>query len=441
MTVTVQSGIKEAGAKAAEARAQPGPLKTVPGIAERGHFIDRAEFDERVKDLVFRQSVLFPGKAFVISLSKVRERFGSKWPRIAERAHPLVREAVERHLTGRDIFTRFRDLDYLVVFANHTDEEALLKVTLIAMEVSKRLSGGDAAMKVLVVRKAADFTSGEIIFEDLGTAEVVARRLEDGEASSESDVQPRSQGDPQSTQFMYRPLWYVRHRLLASYLCLPARPLPSGRVLTGYETLPGGTQSSRVAELDLATLRRVRDELTKLVKGGRKMLLACPVHQDTLAAGKSGKDYLSLYQSLPEALRKMVMIELVFGADVGSLDRLPEAALALSGLCRSLIARLPRLGARLPQLSHAGLESVGVDLGSASDPEARILGDMTQFAEWANAEGLKTFVHGLNSLSLTSAAIGAGFDYVDGSVVTSIPDTPQGVQPFNLEDMYAHLVA
>lgn len=414
------------------------PIDTAQLPAKSTRFATSTEFEKRVKRLISSRDILLAAKVHIISLSKLPERYGSKWPRIADDVDAIARKAIERHLTGQDLYTRFHDLDYLIVFNRHTKEEAQLKTTLIAREISKRLSGDETMMKDLVVRTAVGHVSGNVIFKDLGTGEVLSRQFEEAASSSQKDA---AAGDvtPQPLQFLYRPLWYVRQRVLSTYLCLPVRALPSDRILTGYDTIQGAIHSTAIAELDLTTLRRVSADLSELLNSGRKLLLSCPVHVDTLTAHESRTDYQSLFRSIPESLRHFLVCELVWGSVRLSGVRLEEAAPTLTGLCRAVTARLPLSDGTLPNLRAAGLNAVGADLGARTDPEAPIIADMERFAEAANLQGLRTFVHGLDSLSLTTAAICAGFDYVGGDAITSVVDAPQGVHRFDLDDMFSRL--
>ncbi|MBV8535492.1 MAG: hypothetical protein JO128_07860 [Alphaproteobacteria bacterium] len=62
---------------------------------------------------------------------------------------------------------------------------------------------------------------------------------------------------------------------------------------------------------------------------------------------------------------------------------------------------------------------------------------MERFAAAAKRVGLVAYVHGLQSVSLATSAIGAGFDFVDGDVVKSVVDQPQAAYGFDMSDLFA----
>jgi hypothetical protein len=72
--------------------------------------------------------------------------------------------------------------------------------------------------------------------------------------------------------------------------------------------------------------------------------------------------------------------------------------------------------------------------------QATLIEKLPQFAERANRQGLRTYVHGLSSTAMATAAITAGFDYVDGDAVATIADTPSDAYPFTVENLYASIL-
>ncbi len=66
---------------------------------------------------------------------------------------------------------------------------------------------------------------------------------------------------------------------------------------------------------------------------------------------------------------------------------------------------------------------------------------MERFVGRASKAGLRTSVYGLNTLSLTTAAISSGFDYIEGDAVHSEVDQPDHVYRFQSEDLFAHLLS
>jgi hypothetical protein len=83
-------------------------------------------------------------------------------------------------------------------------------------------------------------------------------------------------------------------------------------------------------------------------------------------------------------------------------------------------------------------------LDNAVEAEARIIARMERFVAAANRHRFRTYVHGIESLSLAAAAKTAGFDYISGMTTTSLSDAvtrPQGVYEVSLGELFRGNVA
>ncbi len=61
---------------------------------------------------------------------------------------------------------------------------------------------------------------------------------------------------------------------------------------------------------------------------------------------------------------------------------------------------------------------------------------LSRFQRAAEKVGVPTFVHGVRSLSLAAAAMGAGYQFIDGdAVAASVPHVDRALA-FQLADLY-----
>jgi hypothetical protein len=66
---------------------------------------------------------------------------------------------------------------------------------------------------------------------------------------------------------------------------------------------------------------------------------------------------------------------------------------------------------------------------------------MNRFARAAERVSMPRYVHGAHTLSLVTAALGAGFNYIDGDAVAKLVDHPRHVAEFRLADLYGMVAA
>ena len=79
------------------------------------------------------------------------------------------------------------------------------------------------------------------------------------------------------------------------------------------------------------------------------------------------------------------------------------------------------------------------DVGGEVEDERDLIRAMQRFTKPSEGVGLRTYIRGLSSLSMTTAAICAGFDQVDGDAVASIVDAPKAMYRFEPLDLIRNL--
>lgn len=414
--------------------------------ADGGLVLSREEFEHHLKSFARSdpQAAPLAGRVNFIGLSKIREKLGDRWGRVAERADEITRRAIERRLTAADVYTRYKELHYLIIFAHLPREQAQLKCALIAEEITKRLLGEDIAPDLLEVKTMISALGDALELEDVPRIESLAARLAEGDPAQTErrvtqppddddtwwEAQPPATADAMSgVAFVYRPMWDVRHKAITSYACTPIAN-------------PGGPQlhvsdPSVLRRLDALAQRRVITDLRNLVKANRRMMLALPVHFETLAALASRNEYMELCRrGIPPEGSRLLVFELVSIPDGLPQSRLLELSAILRRFGRSVLMRSPVARTMFRPAAETGIAAVGIEAPGDSVPEARQMQDMERFAAAARRAGLTTYVHGLRTISLTTAAIAAGFDFVDGDVLTSVVERPQNVYGFEMTQLF-----
>ena len=103
----------------------------------------RSCFYDRIRILVpaGRDPSAKTGQVNLISIAPIREHLGNQWAHYADR---IARNAIERYLLGGDIYARWKDEGYIVVFATLNVHQAQIKCKLIGDEIAHKLFGEDA---------------------------------------------------------------------------------------------------------------------------------------------------------------------------------------------------------------------------------------------------------------------------------------------------------
>lgn len=400
-------------------------------------------FEDRLKALLLQsgQGALLSGRINFIGMQKIKERFGDDWERIADRADRIARNVIERHLAQGDIFTSVNNLTYVLVFARLTTDQAKVKCRAIADEIAMALlgeKGGD----LLEVKTAVKRIDGTLAFETIALTEQLCASLEAVEAlefieAPEAPAAPRSKNPFANLRVVYRPIWDRSHNVVSAYLC-------TAQILSGDGTSVLGDAAALIeddmeerAQLDERLSRHALRDLAAMMREGRKLLLALPVHFETLSAAGRRRDYLAaLDRGLPDGAGKYLMIEVTDVPAGAPQSRIVEITAPLRRLCRGFMLGLPIDAVDLANLKGCGAVAIGCDIARLSSSDALLMQHMNRFARAAEKVGIPSYVHGAKSLSRVVAALGAGFNYIDGSAVASPIENPRGIVDFRLDDLY-----
>lgn len=388
----------------------------------------------------------------MIGLEKIKPSFGARWPQVADKAHEIAKLAIERRLSPTDLYTRFGELSYLVVFGNLERAEAQVKCALIAREIAEKLLGTQAAAKLMQVSCVSMKEDGHMVFENVGDLDALVREFEtrwaDQQATekdarrtafqwiAEEDAERSWDVLAKQIGYIYRPMWNVHSQAVTTYHCLPTLPGEDGDMLVGYDIIPKDTPVRFVPRLDGLLLRKAAQELMWLRNADKPLLLSIPVHIETLARTRSRVAYINDCNEIPEELRRYLVLELVGVEDGVPAGRLIELTSALRAECRALLMRLPIGFVDFEAVGQTHVTACGIAVDEATMPEALLFKEFNRFCEEAERVRKQKYVHGLSSSSLLTAALGAGFDYVDGETVASVAEQPGAAYRLGLERIF-----
>lgn len=416
------------------------------------------DFVEGLRRLVAQAGTksLLAGNVTLIGTDQLNARFGEDWPRMAARVHKIVCNVIERHLTPGDIYTDWQDAGYVIVFASLSAHSAGVKCRLIAAEIARTILGEEGAEE-LSVKAAVSTIDGDLVLSTIpSVSEMLSRSAASGGRSTDSELDLIEEDERNEVRlaaqlhvaqqalkpsFVYRPMWDTSCRALSAYLCAP--------LLAGADGTDKDMYS--LVEQDLDVLYRLEglvqaralSDLASLLKRRQKLLLILPVHFESLAAARSRRSFVENLVHLvsPEG-RALLLVEIVGVPDGVPHSRLESLVVPLRQKCRAIIARVPLNATDLRSFKLAGIHAVGSEICSSPRPsETVIIHQMNRFKRLAERAEVTTFIRGLDTTSLTAAAVGAGFRYIDGDAVATAQQSPNSISKFNVLDLYRPLIS
>lgn len=425
---------------------------------------------EKLCDQLFRKKELITsGKLQLIGLSKVKQHMGKRWVGLSKIVYDTAEDVIDSHLDQGDIFIRYRDDTYIIVFARASLDEGHRKAALIADEIRRRLFALDEEeLRSIEIREAigeirTDFlkekgfpdfldslsfdlddapsqdTEGEIpVAQDDAVPEIDGVDIDASAYRRKKTSTQKSPVSPGEITFSYLPLWDVRRNALTTYLCLARRTGAAGNLFDHYRALYKGHSDENKAAIDRMILDAVRGELASMEKDGRQFLIACPVQHETLHCFDRYEEYKQILAGIPAAQRQyLVFYVLNLDGYLPPKDAYWFAA-PLRQFCRHVFAEVPlRRDINFNYLRNTGVDVAGVRLDAmAAAPERETMNLMMAFSTKAKALKIPmTFVLGVPTLSLTTSAVCATFDFLGGPAIHDEVAKPDMVHKYRYEDL------
>jgi hypothetical protein len=445
------------------------PRKTLTWKQVGGADADEAEFIEQIRTLLERTPSLHASRINIIGLKRVKERFGQTWQHVADRADRIARNVIERHLEPGDIYATWGEDTYITVFARLGEQEARVKCYLIGNEIVRTLLGEDAA-ECFEVKTAVTRVDGSLDLQAVGSMETLFEGAEvisplapppepvppapEAEAAArdwnmdlafvpiERDRPVPTESDPvranllAGVDFVFRPMWDPTRNVIATYLCVPQVRLSDIDGAVGEASLAVAGDADATARLDSATIARVKADLKAMAADGRRMIIAMPIHFETLCSAARRRRCAAEIGAIPEPMKQYLVVE-VIDVPAGVLKpRLMEVIAPLRLHCRAVSLQVAIGTIDFTHIRGTGISAVGADIGHLAKSEFILMQQLARFQRAAEKAEVVTFLHGAQSRSLVAAAVGAGFHYVDGDAVAATLARPDRIVPFQLADLY-----
>lgn len=418
---------------------------SMPHSPEEAH--DRVAsftFQSRIKGILQPRSKRIDDRVFLVDLTGLRQAYGLKWEVSAAKAHHKIHKILEASLIAHDVYLQRDEASYLVILSGIDLTKAQLKMQLIADDIRAAMSATDKP-KIVTIKDVQITWPKSVNFLDTPKRIDIVRDMVAQEDAHREYVFKQSDAEAgkslfDDVKFIYRPMLAVRTRVISTYVCIPIKPNGHGGFYSGYDMFGANISAENIFDLDSRTQEAVNLELQTIINSNLRSLLALPVHFETLASHHR-QQYLTRSRELFQNNTNRIVYELVGVPDHIPQSRMLEFTAALKPYCRAIIARFPITHGAFEFYRSVGLHAVGIDLYAPDRPEKNMFKIMEQFVDNARQTQLRTYAHGVHSVSLYTAAVCSGFDYLDGYALSSVTDSAKDIKTFSYEMLYENTPA
>lgn len=455
----------------------------------------QAEIETLCEKLFEQKDMITSGKLNFIGLDKVKKRFGKSWEGIKPIVFETADSVIRKYMEKGDLFIRYREDIYLIIFARASHEEAHIKAALIAEEIRRHMFEDEReefqnisvdrdvrTVKTETLRGKQNLgqTIGQIFSGQIDVPanerkskplnmEISEKTERPAEEKNVTAAPPRKEAPPEKKmphvevievetyqkslrqpekvieekyepEFVYMPVWDVKRSYLSTYICVLDN---NGDGLTNpfdaHKESYAELSHSQKLEHDKAVLKNVIKDLKILDGKGQDIFICCPVHYETLIRDSNFTKYRFACQSIPEKLQnKLFFIVFDCPAKVHK-STLAKFAGPLKNYCRFFCAEVP-FGEEIDFVSYrsAGFDSVGINLPPLEKETALLVKELEVFARHAKKNYIPfIFALGVLSTDIISSVIFVDYEFSAGAAIHTHVHKPDIAYKFKYQDLFA----
>jgi hypothetical protein len=383
-------------------------------------------------------ALLGTGAVNMIGLDAIRRKLGDRWPAKRARVWEHVELELERKLGPADLSVRVDDINYLIAAPSTPGFAAQALCLTVLQDVLKFFLGeirsGDITMRTVTDLSGGSIVSAPVDLSRLPRPGEVTRLEPVAEPPAAAAAEPADglvdhtaplkdwkpplagrvtvvelavpKQEPFDLRLTVEPVWNLRRGLITSFLI----------ERTGA---PEGAKAAEFEEIDVATFAYAATLLEEQARQGGPLTLHLPVSFSSLAVQRTRVRLMTLTQSVREAMRASVLLE-ICGLDAGvPPSRLIEVVGLVRSLCGGVLGRVRPSRSALAAVKGCGLRALVIEAPllalSQGDGPAR----MKAFTGAAQGVSPNLIVHGLPLATMIDEATAAGFTHAS---VAAEPD-------------------
>lgn len=328
----------------------------------------RAKIDALLNDLARRDALVNAGKMQFLNFQDVKNYMGTKWKYVEPIIIGITIDVIGKYTDEADIFFRYSEDEFIIIFAKASPEEGQLKCQLITAQIQRllfeetekheklkdiklnaslieisanRLTAAPDPLKVL--DKNFQDNARKFIDENFVKHTIIPPNKPDSIADK-NYVAPISDDEfVQKLHYKYIPVELQNNRFKAIFaIVIDDCPTPynkCGDPLTDYHNILLSLTKSRAALCDLAAL----DTVTRNLQDYPGTTFFISVRYNTLLDNTHFQEYFQRLQKLtPEQKMRLHICVYKIPQDI-PLTALQRSTMLIKNNCKTLFAIVPHL--------------------------------------------------------------------------------------------------
>jgi len=413
----------------------------------------------------------------MVQLGDVRQALGDQWPKVAKTAMSVAETMLKHRLGQSDIFTRYQDYGFVVVFGTLNVELATARAEALSHEISElllkkpelkeaigaqqvtasvsELTGAAGGDPLEAMNRALDAKSRQKSLKD-GTkpmaAGVEAKPKPVSQASApatppaaKAPPKPMAAPTPPPSKkaaekpvgpklvAMYQPVLIAPKKMVGISLGVPQRRDSNGKWLIGQAAYTRGQGGDHNLSLDLFMCGKVVGDMKRAASAGGAPIVASMARIESLM---DSTKFAENFEQLSEKERNRLILQIVALNPDMPVAKIQGLFGRFRSITNNLVLHLRPTSTDFGKYAAVGVGAVGCHLtpgDPGSEATARNVKLAKAFGGSAKKAGLHCHIYGVDDAETFAAATGAGAQYISGKVVGPLVDSAFSPYPYAAE--------
>ncbi|AGH98117.1 hypothetical protein [Micavibrio aeruginosavorus] len=435
-----------------------------------------AELEVLCTKLFEKRDLVASGRLQILGLRAVKAQMGRRWTGMQDQVFVICEETISKYLERGDIYIRYEDDSYILLFMSSTLVESDMKAALMAEEIRRRLFD-ELGLDSITMEKEMSHISAHEVDRNLPFIQSVPLAFDKGRMRATMEMAEQGHKTPDFTPIPRTEVEFVHHRHhprrfgrlkhapkpdpvimpFSGVRFMPAWDQYRGRrvSLVAVADYPGagpnamqshrnfyiGRSDHEIVEMDMFILQAIINWLRSNSNALPEFGLICPVNFRTLSSREGKERYRSLCQQIDDRM-KQFMLFLVMDLPVHmpwlSMEHLVSP---LKTYSRFLCGQVPLdiTDTDIEALRMAGFDVLGVFVGdsAAGRTHKSLQPDLENFVHRARKHIInRTFIMGADDADTAVAAAMADVRFMAGDAIHPCVPKPESEQDFSINEFF-----
>ncbi len=219
------------------------------------------------------------------------------------------------------------------------------------------------------------------------------------------------------TELRYHPLWEVRRNNIFCYVCEAFWNAGTDRPLTEAKLSAEFVDPKRSYAMDVETLRKATDHVSEVAAQYGVLKVLIPVHFATLADAEAAETYTQVCGNCARSVIDNIYFEIIKPPAPVSRYLYLRTAERIRPFGQEIMLRVEPDFNQFEEIPTEEFLSVGLGLRANARREQDIITELERFSLNAVSRGIRTHVHGIDSVSLSAIIMRLGFDFIGSDCI------------------------